>query len=257
MKFDDIIEEYRDLYLKTKDDEDKDDYSVFFPMWGQNYFNCNTRFFLIGRANNGWYFHFDYSLDFDSNKSKIGNNGFNWIKVNKNGKLSNGNGYFINSKPYWGIAGRIFKKITGINETKWVNNIVWSNIYKVFPSYKGNPNDDLRLKQGEICKKILKKELDFFNPTHVLFFTDYDNWFTNRNSALNFSDIFSDVNKVGKEVVLKSGGNKEKNIEVVKGRAKYYDAKVLITARPEYVSRQGVLWDKMADLVVDCYKNLY
>lgn len=55
---------------------------------------------------------------------------------------------------------------------RWYDNIVWSNLYKLYPVAGGNPNDLWKKIQFKACADLLLEEIRYFQPSHILFATD-------------------------------------------------------------------------------------
>lgn len=132
--------------------------------------------------------------------------------------------YYL-SRPIWGYTENVWCQLNNcINnknisdhqawEERWYENIVWSNLFKIAPASGGNPNKSLRKQQLEACKELLKAEINEFNPTHVLFLTNWDGWFDHFNDEYSF-----DYN------------NKE---DYVAGSGKYKNSKMVVAVRPEW-----------------------
>ncbi len=140
---------------------------------------------VVGRAVNGWYNEFDLhglnsELMVESifNKSNESNCPLKWVEESW-GKTE---GYNTKSSAFW----RVIKKIAqNLNETSsnngWASKIVWSNLYKVAPSDKGNPSDSLCDYQFRACNELLLTEIEEYQPSLIIFFTGL-NWF---NGFLN------------------------------------------------------------------------
>ena len=45
------------------------------------------------------------------------------------------------------------------------------NLYKIAPRKGGNPSEAWQKMQREACVELLRAEIEFFNPTHILFVT--------------------------------------------------------------------------------------
>lgn len=61
--------------------------------------------------------------------------------------------------------------VADIESPEWASYLVWSNIYKIAPAAGGNPSSTLCSAQLDLCKRILKQELQTFRPRRVLFLT--------------------------------------------------------------------------------------
>ena len=82
---------------------------------------------------------------------------------------------------------------SGARIDDWYEDIVWANLYTVAPAGGGNPNGSLCAAQRVICGKLLKKQIEILNPTHIVFVTDW-NWFTKFNQPTKYSTpLFPDI----------------------------------------------------------------
>ena len=215
----------------------------FVSMQGVYYSENTRKFMLIGRATNGW-----GSLN-TLNKETFGNEAaekfedldrWNWIE-SINGTLYSAHDseknlakrYCLDKKPYWSYTKSIWKQLTGsvFDDDIWQKNIVWSNLYKVSPLVSGNPDLKYQQIQRKACIEILKKELEIYQPTHILVVTGFD-WFE------PFSCLFENVHDFGCRNILRG---KNKNEVYVEGTATYKNANVVIACRPEWRDGNGYI----------------
>lgn len=118
----------------------------------------------------------------------------------------------------------MWRGLSGQEEVRWVENIVWSNLYKVAPKEQGNPTTGMCRVQQVICRDLLREEIELYRPTHILLVTGW-NWISwgDENSFLS---LFEDVKQIDEKCVVGTAYfdlNDEKKIPVV------------ITNRPEYL----------------------
>lgn len=203
----------------------------FTAIEGHRYSKNRIKFMLIGRAVNGWneYCPFDKELLKDAfvdsaiknlnNESvalsdKNSKDRFEWIdndgrntfrsRIDTNKAMLEMNPYSVKRTPFWNYACQIWAKLTkqedmeNLWRNRWYENIVWSNLYKVAPSFGGNPDENLKKAQLESCRALLKDEIDYFQPTHILFETDYEWWFD------KFEDLF-EATKITDQFVKSKG----------------------------------------------------
>ncbi len=118
-------------------------------------------------------------------------------------------------------------EILNSEDSCFFDYIAWSNLYKIAPKESGNPSNCLCKKQLDVCREILKREIEVFDPTHILLITDYDRWFA--NEGYDFSELF-ETDRIGSNYADKS--------IFVEGTGTYTfgDKKipVVISCRPEY-----------------------
>ena len=112
---------------------------------------------------------------------------------------------------------------------RWYENIVWSNLYKIAPTFGGNP--DLRLKraQFESCYNLLLEEIKIFKPTYILFATGYDEWFD------EFDDRLGRICKININY-------KDKN-QIVEATGELLGAKFVVSKRPEMKDKNRYVQD--------------
>lgn len=132
--------------------------------------------------------------------------------------------YCVSTSPFWYYAKTIWEQLPGTSEEsqRWMENIAWSNLFKVAPQIKGNPPREYIDAQKEVCNEILYYEMEILKPTHILFMTGYD-WFK------DFAGCFEDIKHLGYN---KTGKNK--NDVYVEATAKFHGVNVVVTCRPEY-----------------------
>lgn len=217
--------EYEKLFEVYQKLSEKQRSSVFTCMVAEEYFKRTKRLMLVGRAPNGWEDKYDIS-----SKEAFGNSArkhfenrerWNWIQKNDNGKLYDGeddNGKYFAHSRFWAYTGEIYKGLSGGEGDSariWMENIAWSNLYKISPA-SGNPsNKSLKLQYEEICPDILDKEIEYLRPTHILFETDID-WLFDRIKAHT-------------EIV--SG-------EYIRAKGEYKGADIVIMSRPEQAKKE-------------------
>ena len=83
-------------------------------------------------------------------------------------------GDYCLSRPFWGYSKEIWDTLYGAVTSwreRWYQKIVWTNLYKIAPRKGGNPSEAWRKMQREACAQLLRAEIVFFNPTHILFVT--------------------------------------------------------------------------------------
>lgn len=109
------------------------------------------------------------------------------------------------SRPLWNYSKKIWCDLFGEDtetawKERWYDNIVWTNLYKVAPTYGWNPDESLKALQQEECQAILEEEIRIFKPDYILFMTGYDGWFS------NFKSEFFSLPRVDMKYV-KAAGN--------------------------------------------------
>ena len=223
----------------------------FVPMKGTRYDSSKIRFMLIGRAVNGWY---DTNVNTQTEYGDyieqllISDNGkFGWVTDVK-GVLYNRNdlgckGDYCLSSPFWDYSKSIFKHIINkekpekyeeiLSYTRWIDYIVWTNLYKIAPTYRGNPDEEMKKLQQKECINILKNEIEKYNPTHIIAFTGWEDWFC------NFDTLMTEYKYIGTNVMK----GKNKNSIYLEALGMIENTKVLVTCRPENRNKTQFLND--------------
>ena len=170
---------------------------------GKDYSAQPMRLLLVGRAVNGW-------TSFDAHPNDDGQSFgekalleyrkdifADWLEL-KDGTLwsKHSADYSLNKSAFWRTARAIWSELSGsAPEGRWVDNIAWSNLYKISPKASGNPSNRLCAQQAELCRDLLAKEITAFAPTHILLATGWDGWFFHKKNVYDFSQLFTEVRK--------------------------------------------------------------
>ena len=158
---------------------------------GQEYEKSNFRLMYVGRDLNGW-----NPLE-GNNVSELVNSVLqskaaeeflhdavhNPQYRDENGRIT----YSINRSRFWQLCREIMNQ-AGEKES-WAERIVWSNVYKV--TY-GEFTVSKRLMDETYnnCLDILKAEIEFFRPNHIVFVTGV-HYFLPKGLGENFEAVFS------------------------------------------------------------------
>ena len=153
---------------------------------GENYEQSKFRLMYVGRALNGWGSLNGNNVE-ELVRSVLNEKGVKEFLCNAVYDPRHYEDYNINRSRFWQLCRKILEK-AGEDET-WAENIVWSNVYKV--TYNGiSISWSLMNYIYEACLKILKYELEFFRPNHVVFVTG-TNYFLPKDLGNSFEAIFS------------------------------------------------------------------
>lgn len=144
-------------------------------------------------------------------------------------------GDYCLSRPFWGYSKEIWDALYGAAtswQERWYQKIVWTNLYKIAPRKGGNPSEAWQKMQREVCVELLHAEIEFFNPTHILFMTGTD-WFQ------PFRGIFQNVTERG----VNHPSGKDTNTVYAELFAAYKAqngtrSKVVVACRPEMRDKQ-------------------
>lgn len=214
------------------------------------------RLMLVGRAVNGWD---EYRGTGANTKERFitsslqnllndpaalthGKDRFEWIAVDEEhniarncvregiGKEPCAVGDYCLSRPFWGYSKEIWDTLYGAAtrwQERWYQKIIWTNLYKIAPRKGGNPSEAWQKMQREVCVELLHAEIEFFNPTHILFMTGTD-WFQ------PFRGMFQEVAELG----VNHPSKKDANTVYAELLAAYkaqngIRSKVIVACRPE------------------------
>ena len=164
----------------------------FFIQEGKNFQNSDNRILFVGKSVNGWITN---STDIDvlfygdsEGKRKIVNrtDEMCWV-VKPNTKRKGVKTYKHSS--FWRLIHFVTKSLLLEEKSKeWYDYIAWSNLYKISPK-KGNPTDEMKKLQQEICCKILDKEIEVLQPKFIVFLTSGWEKFYMNHLGLNLSSF--------------------------------------------------------------------
>jgi hypothetical protein len=88
---------------------------------------------------------------------------------------SNTNGYNPATSAFWRVARGLLGELSpeARKAQLWPSSLVWSNLYKIAPKARGNPNAELARLQLEPCKELIADELTKFRPKYLVFLTGF------------------------------------------------------------------------------------
>ena len=202
----------------------------FVPIKGCKYDCSKNRLMVIGRAVNGWYSGQAKSTEEYGEyvEKTLNDTGFKWV-INKNGTLYNIEETYKLSSPFWNSIKAVLDRILDSDcDEKWVEHIVWTNLYKVAPTYMDNPDSKMKKIQQEECLEILKNEIELYKPTHILAITGWYEWLE------DFADMFENIKIYGKNIA----SGKNKNDIYVEATAEYNSIPVVVVCRPEMRNKE-------------------
>ena len=160
------------LYSELFPSLDVEKETAFIMQWGNKFpTEKNTGILFVGKAVNGWAKKEDQSFEklfAIHDQMKWAENLWNSRK-NDDSKTQ----YLTRRSAFW----RVIKGITSSyyeDVDQWYAHIAWSNLYKISPNKSndgGNPNAKDKGKQLDLCRRILKKEIEILSPKYVIFLT--------------------------------------------------------------------------------------
>ena len=217
------------------------------PFCGEKYFDDvkECKLMLVGRATNGW----DVKVSLESASEfaedmerKINRQGFDWVRECEGGLCagSEEDPYLLSRSAFWRTAKSVWSRLSRLEEVRWVENIVWSNLYKVAPKDFGNPTTGMCRTQQVICKNLLREEIELYKPTHILLVTGWDwiEW----GKENSFISIFEETKQTDEKYVVGTAYYKLRDCSRIP---------IVITNRPECLKN-----DKYVDEVLRWFAKI-
>lgn len=163
--YDDLLVEF---YNKMNRPNSLKRYAMIYPCDGKYY--DKTKLMFCGQAINGW---FGNGWKLSDLKTEKGKN-----KIKKNSKQESENEWDFDdleekckTKPFFRIVKAILIDHYNIDPAKYPSYFIWTNLMKIAPFERGNPNNTEFNAQINACTKIFKYELDYYKPKNVIIFS--------------------------------------------------------------------------------------
>lgn len=212
---------------------------------GNCYAGKPFRLLFVGRAVNGWEIEFKKD-SIEAVVDQVFDSAIDTGYISK-GKVFDKNEkeiYNYNKSPFFQLCHAVLNQY-GIDDN-WSEHMAWTNLYKVAPYKSGNPSNKLIRETLNSCARILRKEISYLRPTHIIFITG-DWWYKPIGKGLNeyafVDEIGVDLYEDAKQVIIGSGISD----------AFHFHPKIVITQRPESakISRTEhakAIFDAFADI---------
>lgn len=216
----------------SPEEREKQSASQFAATKGEKYDQNEVKLLLVGRAPNGWNLldenhptpekMAEWADDRLYRSAECGS----WVEKRGNALYAKGQSYRLGT--FWNYAEEIWLRLqppgyTEDTSSVWLENIAWSNLYKLSPE-SGNPSDESKELQKQICCEMLKEEVRAFKPTHILMMTGWDGW------AENFADCFKNRDDIGRNICRGENQNKV----YVEATGKIEGVNTVVLCRPEF-----------------------
>jgi len=241
---------YRDLLNKISALKPYDKkLTGFSALVGSQYKNSDSRLLVYGRAVDGWRNCWQPHSPVEESLTKIlkipeadklADCEMNWILRNRKNwagsKVGSKVGYNYKSSSFWCGTRDVLKALEEksiLTESEWPSRLAWSNVYKISPSERGNPQEGLRSIQIPHCIQILQAEIQHLEPNNILFITG--GWGIKILESIGVKQQTTDKIVQFAEIV----------------KFKYGNAKVVVAVRPERQKR--TIW---VTQVVSAFKSL-
>ncbi|MDL2308370.1 uracil-DNA glycosylase family protein [Bacteroidales bacterium OttesenSCG-928-B11] len=157
---------YEELFNSLHINFDRETETSFVMQWGENFpANNNEGILFIGKAVNGWLKKEDQTFE----KLFARGDQMTWIDNLWKSK----EGYATGRSAFWRVIKGIASKFTN-GADSWHSSIAWSNLYKISPNNAkggGNPDKKRKERQLNLCREILKKEIEILSPKYVILLT--------------------------------------------------------------------------------------
>lgn len=192
---------------------------------GNTYLGRPLRILFVGRAVNGW--EIDFRQDeVETMVEQIFDSAIDTADIGK-GMVCDNSGkpiYDYRRSPFFQLCHAVMGRF-GFGED-WSEHLAWTNLYKAAPYKAGNPDNELIRQTLPSCAEILRKEISYLRPTHIVFITG-DWWYKPTGRGLNGSAF---IDRIGVDLNEDTSG-------VIIGRgisqAFHFQPNIVITKRPE------------------------
>jgi hypothetical protein len=213
-------------------------YDVFYPSFGiTDKSQCD--FIIYGQSIKGWTPQITENADIDKLAlcAKNFSNGYfddhsplDWVNIYWSASTYNKHivtkeekdfypemEYSTSRSFFWNVTYKLISKYYNYdyNSWDWSKKIVWSNLYKIAPSERTNPNITECKWQEKISIDLVKLELDELKPKFCIVLTN-DNWW----------EPFR--NKIGTSTV---SFTRDSN-DIIQSVEKYKNTLIIVTSRP-------------------------
>lgn len=211
-------------------------------MVGEEYEKSPFRLMYVGRAVNGWEFAW-HKDTLEGLTDQVFAHGFRVDDICSNPIQADrynaeAKGYNYNCSPFWQLCHKLFDLVKESED--WSGRVAWSNLFKVAPFKRGNPNKEVIVKSIQPCIALMKEEIRQYHPSHIVFVTD--SWWLEPADYTPYS-FAKDLG-----ISLKPDSS-----NTVVGSGIYQGAKIVVTKRPETarVSRE-----EHARQILDAFSKL-
>lgn len=118
---------------------------------------------------------------------------------------------------FWNVTYKLISEYynNDYNSCEWSQKLVWSNLYKIGPCERTNPNITERKWQEEVSKELVKLELDELKPKFCIVLTN-DTWWEPFREKIGTSKVYFRKNPNG----------------IIQSVEKYNGTLIIVTNRP-------------------------
>jgi len=201
-----LSKEYDRLFLKNlemfcKNISKKESYqnrkfSLFYPSFGTN--DKKIDFVIYGQATKGWTpeFEIDKKINykklvdeariFSNTIGEIERNPLDWVNINWSEKTKKEYNkhknliidYNANRSFFWNVTYKLISDYydeLDRNSPDWSDKLVWSNLMKIAPTERLNPDEVIYSDQLQGCVNLFIQELEEIKPKYAILLTNL-NW---------------------------------------------------------------------------------
>lgn len=118
---------------------------------------------------------------------------------------------------FWNVTYKLICSYYELDEDSWdwSRKLVWSNLYKIAPAERKNPNNMECQWQEKLAIDLVKKEIEEIKPKFCIVLTN-DSWWQPFRRNLNTHSLQLQIQKKG----------------IVESVEQYKDTKIVVTTRP-------------------------
>ena len=180
--------------MKQKNQVSQKEYCLFYPSFGSSK-KEDIDFIIYGQAPKGWQPKFKIfetidivdlvkeAREYSNTLDTVQDNPIDWININwspKTKKSFSGKAvidYNAYRSFFWNVTYKLISDYKKLDRKKWdwSKHLVWSNLMKIAPAARTNPNNSEFNAQLEVSKELFLKEIEDINPRFVIFLTNW-NW---------------------------------------------------------------------------------
>jgi hypothetical protein len=178
--FNETLQNFANKIIATENDESKrKQFSLFYPSLGKNYLE-NRELLVVGQAANGWFPKW-YVQEVEGNDGKIVTESIGY-STDEEGKCplewvnERWKEYNLSRSFFWNVTYKLVKSHYGKTDENWNNIIAWSNLMKIAPADRGNPNSEEIEAQVDGAARLFRQEIIDLDPKNVLVVTNLKTW---------------------------------------------------------------------------------
>lgn len=161
------VQKVRDQKVKDQKLEEYNHLACFCAQWGEHFLDkdCESpKIMFVGYCTNGWKTtskKIDTLFGDPNEKETIFNRNDQMKWVEDEG--------YVNKSPFWCLIRDVSQQALSKDKELWYNYVAWSNLFKMAPQKERKLKTEHEEAQFEVCKQILKTEIEKLEPKFVVF----------------------------------------------------------------------------------------